>query len=146
MDKHTCKHFNGSRNSHCEAGVCYGDVTPDPDEPGSMFRKPCLLPDRWSTRQMNELAGAAVRGQCAKFALPSAAELEAAENDRKARSERMSRVLVVVNELRDKHRDKGFSGQAVCPICNGVLGVSIAASNSHAWVRCGTPDCVSWME
>lgn len=33
MRKGTCKHFNGTwHNTRCEAGVCYSDVIPRPED------------------------------------------------------------------------------------------------------------------
>jgi hypothetical protein len=44
MNRGTCKFYTGDHhNTHCAAGVCYRDVTTEPDRlTGSAFRKPCI--------------------------------------------------------------------------------------------------------
>jgi hypothetical protein len=44
-------------------------------------------------------------------------------------------------------RDKGGSGDVVCPRCKrGRVNYSVSATNGHIWGACSTAGCASWME
>ncbi len=79
MNASTCKHYTGTyHNTHCEAGVCYRDVTTDPNVlEGSAFRKPCIDHEADKQYEMTELQRENYdrRGTCDKFELPSSEEL-----------------------------------------------------------------------
>lgn len=88
----TCKHFNGTRNTHCKAGVCYRDVTTDPDDiNGVAFRIPCIDWELYNTLKnkpwSNELQKANYlrRGRCVLREAPTVEEVEQAETERNAR-------------------------------------------------------------
>lgn len=96
MKANTCKFFNGDFvNTHCEAGVCYRDVTTDPDDiNGIAYRKPCVV---WDEPLVGKVSGRVYelsdrqradydrRGTCEKFQFPTNEELEADEVATKAR-------------------------------------------------------------
>lgn len=76
-----CKHHNGSFvNTHCDAGVCYRDVTTEPDrQDGSAWRKPCIVARESDFQNDGQREEYAKRGTCDKFELPTAEEVAADE-------------------------------------------------------------------
>jgi hypothetical protein len=83
MNERTCKFYNGTwHNTHCEAGVCYKDVTPEPDNcTGSMLRLPCITYTKAERLAMTagQLEHVARKGMCETFQLPTKEELEEQE-------------------------------------------------------------------
>ena len=82
LHEDTCKFFNGSINTHCEAGVAYRDVTPDPDDiDGSAFRRPCIDWELWNERKGKvwdndgQKQNWERRGHCPKRTVPTAEEV-----------------------------------------------------------------------
>lgn len=83
MNKATCKFHNGDYfNTHCEAGVCYRDVTTDPDRvEGRAFRKPCIDWMAWNAERgtnwdnEKQRENWALRGHCDKRQFPTAEEV-----------------------------------------------------------------------
>jgi hypothetical protein len=58
---------------------------------------------------------------------------------------RMEKVGPVVAAWRNKP-PRGKQEVIECPACGGRLHLSQVASNGHVWGKCGTADCVNWME
>lgn len=102
MEIDTCKFYNGTLlNTHCKAGVCYRDVTPDPDDTtGIAYRMPCIDLGMYQKLHgrglgMNEVQKANYdrRGHCDKREAPTIQEVEEHEAVRLARfHEHMSNI------------------------------------------------------
>lgn len=150
MKNNTCKHFNGTyHNTHCEAGVCYRDVTPEPDrQDGIGLRVPCRTESIGNNpSQLKEFAK---RGTCEKFQLPTAEEIAADEAEIAKLFERTDVARrAIVKHLGGpwKRGMPGVGGDIKCPICaDGLLRFSRAGINGHIHASCTTEDCVRWME
>lgn len=150
MDKTTCKHFNGTyHNTHCEAGICYRDVTTEPDRlDGSGLRIPCRSEPIFNNP--NQLEEFAKRGTCEKFQFPTDAEIEADEaiweEIHRKSMERFTKIGPLVKRIKKDNKGKGNSGIAECPCCKGKLHWSIASVNGHVHMTCETDDCINFME
>lgn len=142
-----CKHLNGSyHNDTCDAGVCYRDVTPNPDGHGSHFREPCRRHDPKDEHAMSVLADLGPQGTCAKYEEPTAEELAAEEAAVEAHIKKFELTLPLIAEVKKQHKGKAWAGLVKCPVCDGKLHLSHAAINGHVWGRCETEDCLAWME
>lgn len=176
MSPTSCKHYNGDyHNTHCKAGVCYRDVTTNPDDRlGIAFRKPCVDWAAYDSHRGNgkmspaQLENWEQRGKCDKFELPSKEELEAEEKEIEAFS---ANVFIarsaILDELRRRWLEKDnisapaditnffqpqknyYCGAGVmdCPICRtGKLSYSRSSYNGHVHASCNSSGCVRWME
>lgn len=144
MKKGTCKHFNGFHNTHCAAGVCYRDVTPDPDTPGSALRRPCrTIPFSDSSDDQEEFAK---RGMCEKLEEPTSEEIAKFEAGWKRHMDNMALVNKALDPIRKEHKGKSWQGTIECPVCKGKLHLSHSGYNGHMRVHCETEECVRWME
>ena len=144
----TCKHFNGTTNDTCKAGVKYDDVTPDPNNEGrrgSFFRLPC---NRYDESQLSggQLESYKCRGTCPLYAEPTPEEIEAEEREIEALIERQKKTFPLCVKIRAEHEGEDWSGIVECPICQGKLHVRHHKLNGHIWGQCETEGCVSWME
>ncbi len=93
MNIATCKFYNGDYlHTHCKAGVCYRDVTTDPDcIEGVAFRKPCIdhikrnheSGSNWDNVHQRE--NYALRGHCDKRQFPTAEEVDEFERQSEAK-------------------------------------------------------------
>lgn len=95
-ENNICKHSNNSfHNTHCNAGVCYRDVTTEPDRlEGSVFRMPCVV---WGERDWDnerQKIEYAKRGTCDKFELPTNEEFAA---EKAALEARVAEVVESIN-------------------------------------------------
>lgn len=142
----TCKHFNGSINTHCKAGVCYRDVTVDPDEAGSWLRIPCHTEQPFKNPNTYQIDDFNRRGKCDKLELPTADEIAEDEAWVQAATDRMLKTLPLVGRVKQEHSGQDWKGVEVCPICDGKLHLSHSSLNGHVWGKCETDDCVSWIE
>jgi hypothetical protein len=143
----TCKHFNGSyHNKTCLAGVCYRDVTPDPDKPGSALREPCRTRMLFSNPNEAQRKSFDGRGKCEKYAEPSKEEIAAYEAETEAAIARMMKATAVISEVKREHRGKSWSGVKECPVCGGRLHMSHSGYNGHVHGKCETKDCIAWIE
>ena len=120
----TCVHFNGIQNKECKAGVIYrsfhGDV-------------PCIT----KYRKLS---------MCGKYTEPTAEQIADSEAKHEAFFARFTKVLPLVAEIKKEHKGQTWQGVRTCPVCGGRLHLSHSAYNGHVWGRCGTQDCLSWME
>lgn len=141
-----CKHCNGTYfNEICDAGVAYVAVTPQPDKPGSAYRRPCVgLVTCDHGRETLKNHGP--QGTCDKYEEFTEAELAAQDAAMQASMDRMKLTLPVVGKVKKEHKGENWQGVVVCPVCGGELSLSHAACNGHVWGRCATDGCVSWME
>lgn len=131
-----CRHFNGTCNSACDAGIAYASVRIE----GAALREshPChdSLP---SPHQ-----------RCASCVKPTLAEarseVDAEEIEHKATFAAIRKVheRAAAIGLRKSH---GGSDTMPCPKCGtGTLRYSVASMNGHMHGCCETTRCLSWME
>lgn len=147
MHAGTCKHFNSSHhNTHCDAGVCYANVTPNIEEPGSYYREPChrVFPNMERAREVQLEHGA--QGVCDKYEEPTAEELSELEAYMQKRSEMLMQSLPWIAKIKAEHQNESAGGIDACPCCNSKIRWSIAACNGHVHARCETEDCLNFME
>ena len=134
--KTTCRHMDRSGpwdlSSVCKAGVRLGDLIDD--QPGWVLKIPCRY-----------MAGGCPVA-CDKFAPKTMDELQAEDDAAEASIARTLAAMTVVPEIKQAHKGKNWSGTRVCPVCDGTLHLSHAASNGHVHGRCETDGCVAWME
>ncbi len=133
-----CKHYTGSINETCDAGVKYADVRKD-NQPDPGYSLPCIA-------KYNH-AGAT----CEKCQLPTAAEIAADEAAMRLWVEQVGQArAAIVAHLGGpwKKGTPGGSGQIDCPVCQqpSALRFSRSRYNGHIHARCNTPTCVNWME
>lgn len=145
MRKGTCKHFSGDfRNTHCEAGICYKEVTPRHNESGSGLRLPCHQTCAFSTP--NQLAEFEKRGTCSKYIEPTTEEIQ---NFDKVMDKAMADMMLTIplcQNIKKEHKGKQWVGIVECPICKGSLHVSHSSYNGHVHGKCDTENCLNWME
>lgn len=175
MSPTSCKHYNGDHhNKTCLAGVCYRDVTTNPDDRlGSAFRKPCVDWEAFNKLRGTEMSQTQKqhwesRGNCDKFQLPTKEELASEEADFEKYSNKITMARdAILDDLRRRwlarepitsptdlshfyQPQKNYycgSGVMDCPICRtGKLSYSRSTFNGHIRARCSTSDCVGWVE
>lgn len=147
MNKGICKHFIGhGMPTHCAAGVCYQDVTHNPEAIGSAFRVPCRLPSSWTNPVYRDMASESTQGVCEKREFPTDEEVAESERQMAEFMRRVTLVDPVIGKLKKEHKGKSFQGEIECPACKGVLHVRISGYNGHAKVNCETEGCVSFIE
>lgn len=148
MNPHHCKHFNGDHhNKVCRADVVYDDVTTEPKRTqGLALRRPCRQHCFGHPNSSpSQLAEFAKRGTCAKFELPTAAEITADDESFRIYSQNCTKARAAIVE-HDRIRQQS-SGELLCPICGtGKLCYGIARCNGHIRGSCTTTDCVNWIE
>lgn len=145
MQKGLCKHFNGTVNDKCRAGIIYQDVTPDPGTAGSALRLPCRsVPGSFNSPSQLEHFNR--RGTCAKYEEPTNEELAEYWRRSEEMFARHAKAMTVIAKVKKEHKGQIWQGVEVCPVCGGKLHMSHAAVNGHVWGRCETKDCLSWME
>lgn len=126
----TCRHFNGTTNEVCDAGIRYDTFV----APGI----PCVVRFNKSDHQ------------CPSRAWPTRAEVivehEASESRFQEAMKRIQAVAPVVNACRVLAGRKGGQYDRECDACKtGRLHIGIAP-NGHARVCCTTENCVNWRE
>lgn len=132
-----CKHYNGTINDRCDAGVAYADVRVSRGE-GKGFDFPCLL-DRCDGTS------------CDKREFYSEAEIDAQieETNRRFEGTMLARQAIVAH-LGGAWKKGMPSKRGVidCPVCGAKdkLHFSRAGYNGHIHAQCETADCVAWME
>lgn len=148
MRQNTCKHFNGTHhNEKCEAGVCYRDVTPDPDRiDGYLLRLPCFKNLGLSNPNKSQLAEFEKRGTCEKYEEPTKEDIAAYDAEMVADIERTEKTIPICSRIRAEHKGENWSGVEACPVCGGSLHLRHAACNGHIHASCETKDCISFME
>lgn len=147
MKNGTCKHYTGTfHNTHCGAGVCYRDVTTDPDEQeGSALRIPChSQPFPQSTPSQLEHFNR--RGSCGKYEEPTAEELAEFDRDMEDAIAQTMLAIPLIEKVKAEHEGKNWKGVEACPVCGGKLHMTHAACNGHVWGKCETEGCLAWME
>lgn len=124
-----CRHFNGTMNTKCKAGIHYQDDLVG-DGFGWAARLPCI-PD--SPLRKEPIT------PCAKYSAKTKEEIDAEENEMKERTGHMLKAIAMIRET------KQHAGHIECPKCQGQLQFTVAKSNRHVWGRCSTAGCLTWM-
>ena len=143
----TCIHHNGDwRNKTCEAGVCYRDVTPKPDAPGSAFRKPCNRLMFWDNPSPEQKQAFAEKGTCDKYLEPTTDQIAEYEAGVEAAIRNLETSLPLIAQVKKEHKGTDWRGVKECPICKAVLHMTHAKYNGHTSGKCETKGCLSWIE
>lgn len=135
-----CKHFNGIQNNTCDAGVCYNDVTIDPDKPGRALRIPCMSEFRSGKKLDGEPA------KCDKYQEPTKDEIAAFDAVIQAAVDRMTKCGPWIGRMKKAHPNGVSVAADTCPICGGIIRFGISSYNGHMRARCDTPDCINFIE
>lgn len=132
----SCRHFNGTQNKKCKAGVQYVEWKTGVEERAM----PCI-PKHINGRET---------WPCDLFEIMSQAD---AEKEADERIIVMNRGIVARHAAKDHAKEHGLgkgaggAGAIPCPSCDGgTLRYSVASYNGHMHGRCSTAGCVSWME
>lgn len=134
-----CRHFNGTRQVCCEAGVNYDEVmrTTTEGRAGCMYRLPCLydVADKYPCDRLHRLTDEEIKASEAKFG-------EMLANIGKVRT-----AIIDAIEARGLMK-ADVSGVIECPACNSgqVHYRRAGAYNGHVHAQCTTENCVRWME
>lgn len=140
-----CRHYNGTANDTCRAGMNYADVQLGHGTP--QYSLPCYAAgDNGRGRNWNTLGAT-----CAQCSFPTAEELAVEEAEMKASMERLGKArAAIVAHLGGpwKRGVAGASGRIDCPACGQpkALAFSRSGYNGHIHASCSTADCCSWME
>lgn len=128
----SCRHFNGSQNKKCLAGIEYLDIPPK--------TMPCI-PRSVNGRET---------WPCEKFEIMSIADAEKEADERLVKYERGVKARHAAKDDAKAHgygKGHGGVGAVPCPGCQGgTLRYSVAGYNGHMHGKCSTSGCVSWME
>ena len=133
-----CRHFNGTVNIRCKAGVCYLHLAGD--GPGYSHRLPCC-PGLKHDPSYGD------RVPCESYSPLTDQEWEAKEQERRARYERYAKAEPFFEAIRKANKGRSASGSDPCPVCGtGTLRWSIAGCNGHIHARCSTAGCLAFMQ
>jgi hypothetical protein len=131
-----CKHYNGTVNDACEAGIKYESVRLQ-GVPGKGWNLPCLK---------DHSEGCS----CDKLEFYTDAEIKAQiEESHRSFENTMKARQAIVAKLAPykKGQSQSVGGEIPCPVCaKGTLRYSRAGYNGHIHARCSTVGCVAWME
>lgn len=135
--KDWCKHYNGTVNETCKAGVKYTDVKLLGESGPPSF--PCF--------KDNNPLGAT----CEKCEFRTPEEVAEMERKQAERFEAIGKARgAIVAHLGGpwKKGTPGANGVIDCPACGkpGALHFSRAGYNGHIHARCQSAGCVNWME
>jgi hypothetical protein len=127
----TCRHWNGTAEKTCGAGVEISKAL----RSGS---RPCCF--------------AGSESECALYEDPSEEDVKAwqEETDRIIANghERYRLLQPLLDRVREKYRGRDMQGHATCPVCGqkGKLTIAHVARNGSLHVFCETENCVRFME
>ena len=146
-----CRHFNGTMNQCCEAGIRYDDVRAKNDPPtpyisrGIQYTANSSMPCWVDSPDMN-----AQNLDCPKRSLFTREEAEA---DERQMHESFTRIATGRKAIMEFLKEKGelkrdVAGKIPCPNCKtGSLHFRRAgAYNGHIHAKCTTEGCCAWME
>lgn len=138
-----CIHYRGITGprgeivTSCEAGVEYATFR-NAEGKRLAAQQPCFLDDHGRSKP-----GAL---HCEHLRRPTPEEIAAHEQWLAGRIEKLGKAMLGIASWRAKHKGRSHSEVVECPVCQGRLHLSIAASNGHVHGRCGTAGCVAWVE
>jgi len=130
LRKRTCRHFRGTVNAECAAGIVYESLTDG--APGWARRLPCFGD-----------AGAAV---CAQYSALTDAEFAEADRGARAAMERLEKLAPRVAEIRKEYAGRDVRLVETCPACGKRIALEHHGANGHVWAACETPGCIGFME
>jgi len=160
MNEGTCRHFNGTQNKCCKAGINYSDAFSAGSEFGLMLRMPCfqfnvrpahgrgtyIKPGEATVTTPFERRGE-TEIPCALLSLPTHEECEADRVKSDAHFEKAMIAIRVASAWRVKPKPAADRREVIeCPVCKGRLHLSQSAYNGHVHGACETDGCVRWME
>ena len=128
------RHFNGTVNDKCEAGIAYRDFEPA-DCIGLFKVLPCIKDN-------------VAPGPCSACSFPTEDEVQAELYEYKRHDKGMRKArAAIVADAGPYNPGEGKSGRITCPVCStGTLSYTRAGINGHVHARCSTPGCLSWVE
>lgn len=136
-----CKHFNGTTNATCEAGVNYLEHTGG-NPMGYACRLPCTGDKGCSWASEEKVVPCALR----VFLTDEEIQAEIDELDRSFSRTVGARHAIMEHLDATGQPQRNVSGSIPCPACgSGTLHFSIAY-NGHCHAHCTTAGCVNWME
>lgn len=137
MNPRYCKHYCGTVECVCEAGVNLRKHVGGPDD-GWAARLPC-----------NSLLGQrdpAAVVSCDKYEEPTPEEIADEEAFMAEMMNRTQQSIPWMESIKEAYKGKNACGVDKCPICGNVIYWSIAASNGHMDAECRTEGCLKFME
>lgn len=143
-----CKHFTGTSNQCCSAGVRYVNVelTHEPFEYQGQFGATYKATKSLPCIRSHNHCGAV----CEKLEFPTPEEIAAkVVREREGFAKVVKARAAIVDRLGPfkKGRSRDERGSIPCPNCEGgTLAYSRAAYNGHVWGKCSTEGCAAWME
>jgi hypothetical protein len=137
MEIGDCRHWRGTVEKTCEAGVVLRSLVGGTDF-GWVTRLPCRVEHRGKNQCVT----------CDKLTPVSAEEVAAHDREVEVFVERATREMELCYQLVDrlKKECRGQTGHDVCPVCGGTLRWAVAAYNGHVRLVCSTEDCVNVWE
>lgn len=128
--KSHCKHWRGSVEDICDAGLNWREITGG-EMTGIMRRCPCVNGNQPVS--------------CDKFEAYTEEELRQIEQETEELFAQTVKEFPYWDQLKSRH-PRGAQGTCECPRCGGACRFSIASCNGHLHVRCRTDGCISFME
>lgn len=135
-----CKHFNGTTNATCDAGVNYLELSGG-DPHGYACRLPCTEGGcPWAPEE--KIVPCALR----EIMTEDEIQAEIDELDRSFAKSVGARAAITEYLKATGQPSRNVSGNIPCPACeDGTLHFSIAF-NGHCHAKCSTDGCVFFME
>lgn len=132
-----CKHFCGTVEPVCGAGVNIRELAGGPDY-GWCTRLPC-------NSHLGERDPSAVV-HCDKYEEPTPEEIAEEELFMAQMMDRHIQSAPWVDSIRRAYAGKDAAGTDRCPICAAPIYWSISAYNGHVHATCSTDGCLRFME
>lgn len=134
MKKGTCVNFSGTINSACNAGINYEMLVGNSDM-GWATHLPCFTFEPGIDKV-----------SCSLYQEPTDKELADFDQEIENELKRFNQAMPLILALKREYKKRSGQVVRVCPICGGVLHMSISGYNGHVWGKCETEKCLSWVE
>jgi len=72
-------------------------------------------------------------------------DLQASREER-AKMVRLQLAIRLIQKVKEEHEGHDWSGQAICPVCGGVLTLVHDGPGGHTSGQRSTEGCLTWME
>lgn len=128
-----CNYRSPNEGTECSAGIPFARWQTTP-----FNQQPCFL-----NKDGTSKPGAA---SCPKLRLPTAAEIAQHDVYVRRRGVMLFAALGAIEPWRAKQAGRGGNTKLECPVCKGVLHVSMARNNGHLSAKCETKDCVEFIQ
>lgn len=132
MRKGYCKHFNGTQDERCKAGIDFHELVGNAHGWGQ--RLPC------NPLECDDKAF------CDRFEEPTYEEILEYGTQIDAVVDRMQKVDPLIRRIKSENKGKDIQVIESCPECAGKLHIKHISSNGHTRGCCETENCLSWME